>query len=161
MTSRTNSAQSTLTNKSRLKLLQQREEHLQDLFSTARDAVDALARDEGRYAQFLEGAIVQGYLHLLEPAATVHARNKDVALAERAAGEGVHATKSHHHQAVDALGDGFVITGWSTLDDLPEAIEAPERRYALGGQWHPEADETSRLIGSLVEEARGAVRDDA
>ena len=80
------SAQSTLTNKSRLKLLQQREEHLQDLFSTARDAVDALARDEGRYAQFLEGAIVQGYLHLLEPAATVHARAKDVALAERAAG---------------------------------------------------------------------------
>ena len=75
-------------------------------------------------------------------------------LAARAAGEARHATKSHHHQAVDALAEGFVVTGRSLLDDLPEAIEAPDRRYALGVQWHPEADETSRLIGSLVEEAR-------
>ena len=40
-----------------------------------------------------------------------------------------------------------------TLDELPEAIEDPERRYALGVQWHPEADEASRVIGSLVDEA--------
>jgi putative glutamine amidotransferase len=80
-------------------------------------------------------------------------RLEDGSLAARAAGEPVHPTKSHHHQAVDAVADGFVVTGWSTLDELPEAIEAPDRRYALGVQWHPEADETSRLIGSLVEEA--------
>ena len=78
-------------------------------------------------------------------------------LAARAAGEKLHATKSHHHQGVDALGEGFVVTGWSALDALPEAIERPGRRYALGVQWHPEADETSRLIASLVEEARNGV----
>jgi putative glutamine amidotransferase len=78
-------------------------------------------------------------------------------LAARATGEHLHATKSHHHQSVDALGEGFVVTGWSALDDLPEAIERPGRRFALGVQWHPEADETSRLIASLVEEARGSV----
>jgi putative glutamine amidotransferase len=78
-------------------------------------------------------------------------------LAARAAGETVHATKSHHHQGVDALADGFVVTGRSRIDDLPEAIEAPDRRYALGVQWHPEADETSRLIASLVEESRAAL----
>ncbi|RDX54565.1 ATPase V1/A1 complex subunit E [Polyporus arcularius HHB13444] len=77
-------AQSTLTNKSRLKLLQQREEHLQDLFQTAREAIDALAKDEARYVQFLEGVIVQGLLALLEPEATVHARQKDVEIAQRA-----------------------------------------------------------------------------
>jgi putative glutamine amidotransferase len=76
-------------------------------------------------------------------------------LAARAAGEARHATKSHHHQGVDALAEGFVVTGRSLLDDIPEAIEAPGRRYALGVQWHPEADETSRLIASLVEESRG------
>ena len=81
----TDRAQSTLTNKSRLKLLQQREEHLQDLFSTARASIEALAADEGRYAQFLEGVIVQGYLNLLEPEVTVHARGKDTAVVERAA----------------------------------------------------------------------------
>ena len=80
-------------------------------------------------------------------------------LAARAAGEALHATKSHHHQGVDMLGEGFVVTGWSELDDLPEAIEHPERRFALGVQWHPEADETSRLIASLVEDARAALRE--
>ena len=39
------------------------------------------------------------------------------------------------------------------MDDLPEALEDPGRRYALGVQWHPEADEESRLIASLVEAA--------
>ena len=86
-------------------------------------------------------------------------RLSDGSLAKRAAGEELHATKSHHHQAVDAVADGFVVTGWSTLDDLPEAIESPDRRYALGVQWHPEADETSRLISSLVQEAGAALRE--
>lgn len=83
-------------------------------------------------------------------------RLADGSLAARAAGEVEHATKSHHHQAVARLGEGLVATGWSTLDDLPEAIEDPERRFALGVQWHPEADPTSRLIASLVAEAAAA-----
>jgi putative glutamine amidotransferase len=79
-------------------------------------------------------------------------------LAARAAGEELHATKSHHHQGVDVLGEGFTVTGWSAVDELPEAIEDPGRRFALGVQWHPEADETSRLIAALVEDARAARR---
>ena len=85
-------------------------------------------------------------------------RLEDGSLAARAAGEAVHRTKSHHHQGVDELGEGFVVTGWSATDELPEAIEVPGRRFALGVQWHPEADETSRLIGALVEEARSTLR---
>jgi len=77
-------------------------------------------------------------------------------LAARAAGEVDHGTKSHHHQAVDQLGDGLQITGWSTIDDLPEAIEDPGARFALGVQWHPEVDETSRLVEALVAEAAAA-----
>jgi putative glutamine amidotransferase len=75
-------------------------------------------------------------------------------LAAQAAGEEVHNTKSHHHQGVDALGDGLVVTGISELDDLPEAIEAPGHRFVLGVQWHPEADEESRVLGALVDHAR-------
>jgi putative glutamine amidotransferase len=77
-------------------------------------------------------------------------------LAARAAGELVHGTKSHHHQGIDRLGEGFEVTGWSTIDELPEAFEMPERRFALGVQWHPEADEKSRLIEALVREAAAA-----
>jgi putative glutamine amidotransferase len=77
-------------------------------------------------------------------------------LAARAAGEHVHVTKSHHHQGVDRLGEGLVVTGRATLDGLPEAVELPDRRFVLGVQWHPEADERSRLIAALVEEAAAA-----
>ena len=75
-------------------------------------------------------------------------------LAALAAGEELHATKSHHHQGVDELGDGLTVTGVSVLDELPEAIEVRQRRFVLGVQWHPEADETSRVIAALVDEAR-------
>ena len=68
--------------------------------------------------------------------------------------EGVHSTKSHHHQGVDEVGSGFEVTGWATVDDLPEAIEDPAKRFALGVQWHPEADEESPMIAALVEAAK-------
>jgi putative glutamine amidotransferase len=77
----------------------------------------------------------------------------DGSLAARSAGELQHGTKSHHHQGIDVLGDGLVATGISTLDDLVEALELPERRFVLGVQWHPEADERSRIIGALVRAA--------
>ncbi len=62
-------------------------------------------------------------------------------LAARAAGETHHATKSHHHQGVDRLGEGLQVSGSSAMDGLTEAIELPDRRFVLGVQWHPEADE--------------------
>jgi putative glutamine amidotransferase len=78
-------------------------------------------------------------------------------LAARAAGESAHTTKSHHHQGVDRLGEGLVVSGVSALDELPEAIELPQRRFVLGVQWHPEADTASRVIGAFVAEAAARV----
>jgi putative glutamine amidotransferase len=60
---------------------------------------------------------------------------------------------SHHHQGVDRLGDGLRVSGRSADDDLIEAIELPDRRFALGVIWHPEEDPGSRLIAALVEAA--------
>ncbi len=37
------------------------------------------------------------------------------------------------------------------LDEMVEAIEHPERSFMLGVQWHPEEDESSEVIASLVE----------
>jgi len=78
-------AQSTQTNKSRLRLLQAREQFSQDLFETARSAIVTLSQDEAKYAQLIESTIVQGLLQMLEPEVTVIARKKDVLLVERAA----------------------------------------------------------------------------
>ena len=77
-------------------------------------------------------------------------------LIARAAGEVVHSVPSHHHQAVDRLGDGLALTGVSSGDGVAEAIELPGHRFALGVQWHPEADPTSSVIAALVDAARGA-----
>jgi putative glutamine amidotransferase len=41
---------------------------------------------------------------------------RDGSAAAGAAGEVSHATKSHHHQGVDRLGEGLIVSGVSTLD---------------------------------------------
>jgi putative glutamine amidotransferase len=92
---------------------------------------------------------------------TFDGADHDVALSEGSlaadvAGELAHATLSHHHQGVDCLGAGLVVSGTSALDELPEAIELPERRFVLGVQWHPEADPGSNVIAAFVAAAGAA-----
>jgi putative glutamine amidotransferase len=81
-------------------------------------------------------------------------RLQDGTLAARAVGAARALVKSHHHQGVDELGEGLVAVGWSDADDAIEAVELPGRTYALGVLWHPEEDERSNVIGSLVDAAR-------
>jgi putative glutamine amidotransferase len=83
-------------------------------------------------------------------------RLADGSLAARVAGGPTVPTKSHHHQGVDSVGEGLTVTGWAVMDDLPEALEDHSKRFALGVQWHPEADEDSPYIAALVNEARVA-----
>jgi putative glutamine amidotransferase len=61
--------------------------------------------------------------------------------------------KSAHHQGLEELGEGVVASGYAD-DGVLEAIELPDRRFAVGVLWHPEEDVQSRVIGSLVEQAR-------
>lgn len=76
-------------------------------------------------------------------------------LAARAAGETTHSVPSHHHQAVDVVGQGLVLSGRSADDGVAEAIEMPGCRFALGVQWHPEADPSSTVIAAFVRAAGG------
>jgi putative glutamine amidotransferase len=75
-------------------------------------------------------------------------------LAMRVIGAEAHGTKSHHHQGVDAIGQGLSVSARSPLDGLIEALELPDRSFVLGVQWHPEADVQSPVIGGLVRAAR-------
>lgn len=78
-------------------------------------------------------------------------RLEEGSLAARAVGSQATAVKSHHHQGIGELGEGLVGVGWA--GDTVEAIELPDKPYALGVLWHPEEDEASQVIGSLVEAA--------
>lgn len=77
-------------------------------------------------------------------------------VAEAACGAVLHTVASHHHQGLAEVGSGLAITGRSLDDEVPEAVEDRARRYYLGVQWHPEADQTSAVIGSLVRAAGAA-----
>jgi putative glutamine amidotransferase len=59
---------------------------------------------------------------------------------------------SFHHQGIANPG-ALVPAGWDPIDDLIEAAEHPERRFAVGVQWHPEDSTDLRLFAALVEAA--------
>ena len=46
---------------------------------------------------------------------------------------------SFHHQAVDELGRGLVVSARSPVDGIIEGVELPGRRFVIGVQWHPES----------------------
>ena len=75
-------------------------------------------------------------------------------LAARTVGAERSTVKSHHHQGPDRLGRGLVATGFSDEDGSVEAVELPDRSFAIGVLWHPEEDEASHAIGAFVHEAR-------
>lgn len=75
-------------------------------------------------------------------------------LAARAAGSGTRQVNSHHHQGVDLVAEGAAVTAFAVADGLPEALEWPALRFALGVQWHPEAMPIDNAVGALVNATR-------
>ncbi len=78
-------------------------------------------------------------------------------LAQRVVGGDHTDVKSAHHQGLEELGEGVVASGYAD-DGIIEAVELPDRQFAVGVLWHPEEDERSRVIGALVEEARARMQ---
>jgi putative glutamine amidotransferase len=69
-------------------------------------------------------------------------------LLAKAIGAGVHTVNSRHHQVVADAGKGLRVTALSE-DGYPEALERPDRKFAVAVQWHPED-----LIGKRPEAKR-------
>ncbi len=59
----------------------------------------------------------------------------------------------HHHQALDRVADGLVVTG-RAADGTVEAVELDGHPFVVGVQWHPEQHATDhRLFAALVSAA--------
>ena len=89
-----------------------------------------------------------------------HVRLRPESLLESLSGEACALVNSHHHQALEQLGEGLEASAWSS-DGLVEAVEdTREGRWALGVQWHPEIgwerDRLSNRIFSSFLEAASA-----
>lgn len=74
-------------------------------------------------------------------------------------GDGELSVKSYHHQGVDRLGAGLVVTA-RTDDGLVQAFEAPGDAYLVAVQWHPEENSEDRrlFLGLVASAAEHAVR---
>jgi len=73
-------------------------------------------------------------------------------LLHRIAGVEEVAVNSAHHQAVDRVANGTVVDA-TAPDGVIEGIEAPEFKFCLGVQWHPEfliSDADRKLIAAFV-----------
>jgi len=55
-----------------------------------------------------------------------------------------------HHQALDRLGEGLVVTA-RAADGLAEAVELPSARFVVGVQWHPEENADEHLFRALLD----------
>ncbi|KAL1920887.1 uncharacterized protein VTP21DRAFT_11522 [Calcarisporiella thermophila] len=76
--------QSNLVNKSRLRVLQAREQVLGDLFDSARDKLQQISKDKKKYEQLLANLIQQGAYKLLDEDIVVICRKSDVSVVETA-----------------------------------------------------------------------------
>ena len=50
----------------------------------------------------------------------------------------VFAVNSYHHQAIKKLGNGLVAFAKAEGDGIVEGIYAPDKKFLVGVQWHPE-----------------------
>ena len=60
---------------------------------------------------------------------------------------------THHHQAVDKVGEGLTAVAWAD-DGIVEGIESTTAgEFLVGMQWHPEQGTDPRLFTALVRAA--------
>jgi putative glutamine amidotransferase len=59
---------------------------------------------------------------------------------------------SYHHQGIASAGS-LTVSGWAA-DETSEAVEHPDKRFAMGVLWHPEAGDDLRLFEALVAAAQ-------
>lgn len=77
-------SQSTVTNKTRLKVLAARQHLLDDIFEQARGRLADISRDEGAYEAILVNLVLEGLYALNESTLEVLCREKDIAMTGRA-----------------------------------------------------------------------------
>ena len=60
----------------------------------------------------------------------------------------------YHHQAIDKVGDGLVVSAWDAAG-VVEGLELPGDNFVLAVQWHPEQTlDDLRLFKAVVDAAR-------
>ncbi|KAF9886260.1 V-ATPase V1 sector subunit E [Aspergillus nanangensis] len=124
---------STLSNRTRLRVLSARQELLDDLFQQARDKISGIAaKDAKKYQTVLKGLVLEGMYALNEDKIAIQARKKDFDAVKKAIGEAEKEFKK--------------TVGKSSSAELDESDPLPEGSAGgvviLGGQGKIEINNT-------------------
>ena len=88
-------ARSTVTNKTRLKVLAARQQLLDSIFEKAREKLEDVSKDEEKYTTILKNLILEGLYALGEDSIQIRARQKDTELLQRAIEQATAEYKEH------------------------------------------------------------------
>ncbi|KAG8671464.1 V-ATPase V1 sector subunit E [Fusarium poae] len=146
---------STVSNKTRLKVLGARQEMLDNIFEEAQKKLAEGAKDKAKYQKALKGLLLEGFYALNEPELQVRARRKDYDVVKKAIEEAAKDFKKELGKDItakiqedDPLPEGiaggvFIISGSGKIDidntfearlKLLEESAAPAVREALFGK---------------------------
>ncbi|KAH7235758.1 ATPase, V1/A1 complex, subunit E [Fusarium tricinctum] len=141
---------STVSNKTRLKVLGARQEMLDNIFEEAQKKLAEGAKDKGKYQKALKGLLLEGFYALNEPELQVRSRKKDYDIVKKAIEE---AAKEYKKEL------GKDITAKIQEDDpLPEGIAGGVS--IISGSGKIDIDNTFEARLRLLEEsAAPAVRE--
>jgi len=135
-------ARSTVTNKTRLKVLSAQQQLLDEIFEEARGKLEDVSKDSAKYPDILKNLILEGLFGLSEPEVQVRAKEKDNDLVKKAmeeaakeykekAGEEVKISIDEKNPLPEASHGGVIIVGTGgkitindTLEERLKNIEA-------------------------------------
>ncbi|KAI8320680.1 putative vacuolar ATP synthase subunit E [Martensiomyces pterosporus] len=117
---------STLINKSRLQVLQQRQEMLDSIFSDAQNALAEVPNDTEQYSKLLVNLCVQAFVHLNDATVNVRGRKADAELIKEAVPKAVEIYKEKTGKSISAT---VVVDS-----PLPDTVLGGVRISALNGR---------------------------
>lgn len=147
-------AGSTMKNKSRLAILQSRQQLLNDLFEETSNRLKDVPNDKAKYQQLLKDLILQGLYQLMEPNVSVMAREADIDIVKEAIKEAEqkYSQDTDDHVKVELVqgnylpkenAGGVVLAGYHGRIQIDNTLDArlitiqeqllPEIRTALFG----------------------------
>ncbi|KAF6807825.1 vacuolar ATP synthase subunit e [Colletotrichum sojae] len=141
---------STVTNKTRLKVLGARQELLDDIFEDARKKLATGTKDKAKYQVVLKGLILEGLYALTEPEVVVRARKADFDIVKKAIEEASKEYKKELGKDTTAKID--------ESDPLP--AESAGGVFIIGGKGKIEINNTfEERLNLLQDSALPAVRE--